>query len=354
MKILLKTERGIGLLQVLVGLGITSVVMLAFTSMMSIQSRETAALSQKLEILAFEKNAITVADIGCTLEVSTNNYEINESALTASPPPTIQFTRLYMGNDNTTPVLAQVDQPLTNSSPFKTQQIQLRDIRKIRAGLYASNLVFTFNGENVVRAIKPTAIPMHLSTVDTSNPDVKKIIACTKVDQVTGPRIATLYSQYPQGTSGGVMTHSTWAKRDINTIGANPSNIVTLSSGQFTLPGGDYLIEAEQIFWAEGNYQTTFVGRIHNTTDDSTAIHGLNCRSHVVAGNSIMAACPVKGFVSLSGSKTFELQYHAQSPGTPHNRGLGIPQCIPWEFPCVYAPTARPEVYASIIITKLK
>ena len=53
---------------------------------------------------------------------------------------------------------------------------------------------------------------------------------------------AIIADQKAQGTNGGTATSGAWRTRDLNTEIADPDSIVSISSDQFTLGAGSYLI----------------------------------------------------------------------------------------------------------------
>ena len=54
---------------------------------------------------------------------------------------------------------------------------------------------------------------------------------------------AVIADQKTSGTSGGTFTSGAWRTRDLNTELFDPDGIVTISSNQFTLQAGTYLIK---------------------------------------------------------------------------------------------------------------
>ncbi len=54
---------------------------------------------------------------------------------------------------------------------------------------------------------------------------------------------AAICNEQPSGTEGGTFTSGAWRVRDLNTEIADPDGIVSISSNQFTLGAGSYLIK---------------------------------------------------------------------------------------------------------------
>ena len=66
---------------------------------------------------------------------------------------------------------------------------------------------------------------------------------------------AILVDQKTSGTNGGSFTSGDWRTRDLNTKIADPDGIVSISSNQFTLQAGSYLIKAHAPAYKVGRHQ---------------------------------------------------------------------------------------------------
>ena len=66
---------------------------------------------------------------------------------------------------------------------------------------------------------------------------------------------AILVDQKTSGTNGGSFTSGDWRTRDLNTEIADPDGIVSISSNQFTLQAGSYLIKAHAPAYKVGRHQ---------------------------------------------------------------------------------------------------
>ncbi|MFY9309827.1 MAG: collagen-like protein [Bacteroidia bacterium] len=153
--------------------------------------------------------------------------------------------------------------------------------------------------------------------------------------------IAILTQELPSGTDGGASVGGAWTTSLLNTELADPNNITNLSSNQFTLPAGTYLIRFSQIFTSHINVQMQFHARIRNITDGNTVALGLTGRLHLASGESANVDCSGTGYFTITSPKTFELQYFAQST---LNYGLGIGSV---------GATGENERYAEIFIERL-
>ena len=122
---------------------------------------------------------------------------------------------------------------------------------------------------------------------------------------------AIIADQKSQSTEGGTFTSGAWRTRDLNTEIADPDGIVSISSNQFTLGAGNYLIRWACPSYACGDAQA----RLYNITDSS------------VDGISMVNYWPFDGLAQgwarlvITGSKTFEIQHRCQSTGSTNGFG---------------------------------
>ena len=120
---------------------------------------------------------------------------------------------------------------------------------------------------------------------------------------------AGLFSSYAiiaerksSGSAGGDVTANTWTARALNTEIADPDGIVTLSSNQFTLGAGSYLIK-----WRSPAHRVqAFNTALYNVTDSSYAGYGESSYSYNSDGSTVYGEG--KARVTISGSKAFEIR----------------------------------------------
>jgi hypothetical protein len=84
-------EKGQGLLEVIIAIGIMGIMMLGFASMMSSQYRETGALEQKLAAMDLEKLLIASLADGTVCQYVLNNPTVLTFDSTAALPRTISL-----------------------------------------------------------------------------------------------------------------------------------------------------------------------------------------------------------------------------------------------------------------------
>ena len=114
----------------------------------------------------------------------------------------------------------------------------------------------------------------------------------------------------------GTFTSGDWRTRDINTELADPDSIVTLSSNQFTLQAGSYLIEYTCVAYGVNRHAV----RLRNITDSSSA--GQADASYLNAGMKDMFPISGAARVVISGAKVFEIQ--GQAEPTTSDNGFGF------------------------------
>ena len=120
----------------------------------------------------------------------------------------------------------------------------------------------------------------------------------------------------PNDTDGGSNVADTWNTRPINTELADPDGIVTISSNQFTLNAGTYLIE-----WAFSFYRGTHHShRLYDATNSAEIQLGLNNY-----GNSTYAGAGQShgvARVSPTSSTAYEIQMYPNSAQATSDMGL--------------------------------
>ena len=116
---------------------------------------------------------------------------------------------------------------------------------------------------------------------------------------------AVICDQKAQGTAGGTFTKDAWRTRDLNTEIADADGIVSISSNQFSLQAGTYLVKAS----APAKKATAHQSALYNVTDSSYVQYGTNELAHI----SYLAQ--TRSFISakftLSGAKAFEIRHYS-------------------------------------------
>ncbi len=127
--------------------------------------------------------------------------------------------------------------------------------------------------------------------------------------------VARITDSKTKGTHAGTFTSGAWRTRDLNTIEDDPDSIVTLSSNQFTLGAGTYLIQ-----WSA---PAIYVGRHQSQLYDVTGATDLAKGSSEYNDISSGSTTKSMGFdiVTLTANNTFEIQHQCSTTRT--SNGLG-------------------------------
>jgi hypothetical protein len=114
---------------------------------------------------------------------------------------------------------------------------------------------------------------------------------------------AVIADQKAQNTNGGTFTSGAWRTRDLNTEITDPNGIVSISSNQFTLVAGDYLVR-----WsAPADAVNTHQSRLYNVTDASVVSVGTSAYS--VTGSYAVTTSDGAARVSIVSTKTFRIEH---------------------------------------------
>lgn len=127
---------------------------------------------------------------------------------------------------------------------------------------------------------------------------------------------AIICDEKANNTDGGSFTSGDWRTRDLNTEIADPDSIVTISSNQFTLGAGTYLIEGSAPAYHLNSHQL----RLYNVTDTSVVESGQN--AYATEGDNVQTHAFITARLTITASKTFELQH--RSSVTKTSNGFGI------------------------------
>ena len=170
----------------------------------------------------------------------------------------------------------------------------------------------------------PAAAGSNTLTMPTSNGSANQYLAngstAGELTFVTPPGSFTSYAiicdQKAHDANGGTFTSGAFRTRDLNTELADPDSIVSISSNQFTLGAGNYLIEASAPVYRVDRHIT----RLQNITDSETVTWGT--AEYADASNNVANRSFLVARVSLTGSTTFELQHRADT--TNSTQGFGV------------------------------
>jgi hypothetical protein len=143
-----------------------------------------------------------------------------------------------------------------------------------------------------------------------------------------------IQDQKSSGTDGGTSSAATVHTRDLNTTITNTITGASLAANQITLAAGTYDIWAE----APAHDVTRHRLQLYNITD--AAIEILGGSSHIGSGDNAVTGATLRGQLTITGSKVFELRHYTQSAKA--TLGLGVATS-----------DGNVEVYANVLIRKV-
>jgi hypothetical protein len=116
---------------------------------------------------------------------------------------------------------------------------------------------------------------------------------------------AIIADQKTQNTAGGTFTTGAWRERDLQTELADPDGIVSISSNQFTLAAGTYLIKWICPAYSVGSHQT----RLYNVTDAAVVEVGMSASDGEYSIQALASGC---ARTTIAGSKAFSIEHRSQ------------------------------------------
>jgi hypothetical protein len=137
-------------------------------------------------------------------------------------------------------------------------------------------------------------------------------------DTAFAKSVAIIADVKAYNVNGGTFTQDAWRTRDLNTELDDPSNIVTISSNQFTLQAGSYLVE-----WSAPCYRVAqATTRLQNITDSTTDAEGMTVYADNAA--SYFAVSSGAGIITIPSAKAFEIQHYGLTSKATNGFGLSI------------------------------
>ena len=176
---------------------------------------------------------------------------------------------------------------------------------------------------------------MALSKIQSESINLADTFAFTGTVTGATTSIAIISEQVASG-SAGASTSGSWATRALNTEDFDPDGIVTLSSNQFTLGAGKYLVH----FATSAFKSARHTAKIYNVTDTAdVGEHGLAAYGASTLDMNSVSSGTV--FIDITGSKAFELQQQVTSSKSTNGLGSGASSDI------------IPNTFSSVTILKV-
>jgi len=172
-------QRGISIIQLLVALGIMSILMAAMSTMFTNQTRETRALRQTLAILDLQKQLTMIAADGsvCTqLLTKPLAKQFDPGLIGGKNPPEFALTRIPISITPGAPVFVEAGKnPSPISSELRVTGIRVASLAG-NGDFYTANIQVTFDNSVLIRAHKPITAATILRTSGPANN--KTIVSC--------------------------------------------------------------------------------------------------------------------------------------------------------------------------------
>ena len=190
-----------------------------------------------------------------------------------------------------------------------------------------SKISLKHSGGNVVSLNSPTSAPtsadvaFKLPNADGTNGQVLKTDGSGNLSFAadSGGKFASyaiIADQKATDTNGGSTSTGTFNVRDLNTELVDDDGIVSISSNQFTLQAGTYLIKASAPAYKAARHQII----IWNATDTSTVAVGTSEFSEV--SSNMATRSFAQGRVTIGAAKAFEIRHRVGNAVTTFGFGV--------------------------------
>ena len=147
--------------------------------------------------------------------------------------------------------------------------------------------------------------------------------------------VAVIADQKSNGTDGGTATSGAWRTRDLNTEISDPDGIVSISSNQFTLGSGTYLISWSAPAYVCARHQS----KLYDITGSADLVFG---SSEYTNNNEYTVTRSMGSYVhAITANNTYEIRHRVEV--TRANNGFGVTSSF-----------GDVNIYTIVNITKLK
>ena len=175
-------------------------------------------------------------------------------------------------------------------------------------------MALVFNGTtNVISGVAVGGLPDGIVDTDMLAADS---VTAPKIGSKTFTSYAIICDQKSSTTDGGTFTSGDWRTRDLNTEITDTDSIVSISSNQFTLAAGSYLIEWSCPAMRCGRHQS----RLYDITGSAVVQYGKSTTSDTGADgdqNDSNGAARI----TISANNIYEIQHQCST--TESSLGLG-------------------------------
>ena len=193
-------------------------------------------------------------------------------------------------------------------------------------------MAVAINGSGTVTGISVGGLPDGIVDADMIAADA---VTAAKIGSKTFTSYAIIADVKASNANGGTFTSGDWRTRDLNTEISDEDGMVSISSNQFTLAAGSYLIIFTAPAMRVGGNQT----RLYNATTSAEVQRGQLAFSST---NSVSSADKSTGYarVVISGSTVFEIQHRGFDTEATFGFGAGTAGGVDWSASgtngCIY------------------
>jgi hypothetical protein len=170
------------------------------------------------------------------------------------------------------------------------------------------------NGSGTITGVSVGGLPDGIVDTDMIAADA---VTAAKVGTKTFTSYAIIADKKASNGDGGSITNGAWRTRDLNTEIADPDNIVSISSNQFTLGAGSYLIEFRAPAYQLNSHQT----RLYNATASAEVEVGSSEFTNTAGQAHSVSEGAAR--VTITGNTVFEIQ-HRVSVSSSNTYALGV------------------------------
>lgn len=176
----IRNKMGSSLVEILVVLGIVSIVSAAGTSMLLSQQNEIRAIHQRAEVVELKNLLMTIFmnPQNCTWQVKDRIVDISSASASSPSPTVLSLSTLHFGANSSAPLLAKKEQRLPSSlHGLVVESILLKDfIPTGNPDEVVGSLEISFTANS--RAYKPVVLKQLLTLNGSDLPSSKRIVAC--------------------------------------------------------------------------------------------------------------------------------------------------------------------------------
>lgn len=179
------SNAGMGLIEVLVALGLVSMIAMAMASMFSSQQKSIRYFSQKQEMIdlkAIMQQQLAKINV-CTWQVKDKVIDVSMATSESSPSPTVIALKddaIYQGIDDTSAVIAKAGQRLpTSLNGIFVASVSFKNIYATgNPNEYKGVFDVSFDASSLVFAAKPVQVQQIIKTTAADPLNAKRIDSC--------------------------------------------------------------------------------------------------------------------------------------------------------------------------------